>query len=180
MECNRGHFDESLNIRSLERFLSDQGHVDITRYFPIHSKKENTAVIGSGPAGLSAAYHLARLGYHVTIFEARSELGGMLRYGIPSYRLPKSVLESEIEKILSLGIQAKLETTAGKDVSWKDLESFDAVFISLGLQSGKTLFERDGSEDDILTGLDFLIDPQKWVLEDPQQKRLSLEVVMLP
>ena len=174
MECNRGHFDESLNIRSLERFLSDQGHVDITRYFPIHSKKENIAVIGSGPAGLGAAYHLARLGYHVTIFEAKSELGGMLRYGIPSYRLPKSILESEIEKILSLGIQAKLETTAGKDVSWKDLESFDAVFISLGLQSGKTLFESDGSEDDILTGLDFLIDPRKWALEDPQQKTLII------
>jgi NADPH-dependent glutamate synthase beta subunit-like oxidoreductase/Pyruvate/2-oxoacid:ferredoxin oxidoreductase delta subunit len=174
MECNRGDFDEPLTIRSLERFLSDQGHVDIARYFPIHSKKENIAVIGSGPAGLGAAYHLARLGYRVTIFEAKSELGGMLRYGIPSYRLPKSILESEIEKILSLGIQAKLETTAGKDVSWKDLESFDAVFISLGLQSGKTLFESDGSEDDILTGLDFLIDPRKWSLEDPQQKTLII------
>jgi NADPH-dependent glutamate synthase beta subunit-like oxidoreductase/Pyruvate/2-oxoacid:ferredoxin oxidoreductase delta subunit len=173
-ECNRGHFDESLTIRSLERFLSDHGHVDIPRYFPIHSKKETVAVIGSGPAGLGAAYHLARLGYRVTIFEAKSELGGMLRYGIPSYRLPPSILESEIEKILSLGIQAKLETTAGKDVSWKDLESFDAVFISPGLQSGKTLFESDGSKDDILTGLDFLIDPRKWALEDPQQKTLII------
>ena len=173
MECNRRHFDESINIRSMERFLSDQGHADITKYIPIHSKKENIAVIGSGPAGLGAAYHLARLGYRVTIFEEKSELGGMLRYGIPSYRLPKSILEREIEKILTLGIQAKVETAAGKDVSWKDLESFDAVFISIGLQSGKTFFESDET-DDILTGLDFLNDPQKWASKDPQQKTVII------
>jgi NADPH-dependent glutamate synthase beta subunit-like oxidoreductase len=174
MECNRGNFDEPINTRSFERFLSDHGQVDLKGDISIHSKKGKTAVIGSGPAGLSAGYHLARLGYHVTLFEAKSELGGMLRYGIPSYRLPRSILDSEIERIHSLGIQIGLETTLGKDLTWKDLESFDAVFISIGLQSGKILFETDGSEDDILTGVDFLADPQKWSLEDDTQKTLII------
>ncbi len=173
-ECIRGSFDESINTRSFERFLSDHGQVDIKRDVSIHSKKERIAVVGSGPAGLTAAYHLAILGYHITLFEAKSELGGMLRYGIPCYRLPRSILDSEVERIHSLGIQTRLETTVGKDLSWKDLESFDAVFISMGLQSGTTLFDTDGSEGDILTGLDFLADPQRWSLEDDTQKTLII------
>ncbi|MBC8443539.1 MAG: FAD-dependent oxidoreductase [Deltaproteobacteria bacterium] len=87
-QCNRSQFDESLNIRSLERFVADQAQFDITQDLILPSKNKKIAVIGSGPAGLSAAYHLTRLGYHVTLIEARSKLGGMLRYGIPPYRLP--------------------------------------------------------------------------------------------
>jgi len=174
LDCNRKNFDDSVNIRSLERFLSDHGQVDIKSEFPIHSKKEKIAVIGSGPAGLSASYHLARIGYSVSLFETRSEIGGMLRYGIPSYRLPRSILDREIERILSLGIETHLNTTIGKDPKWKDLESFDAVFLSPGLQSGKTLFETEASKDFILTGLDFLENPQKFSLEEEKEKILII------
>jgi NADPH-dependent glutamate synthase beta subunit-like oxidoreductase len=173
-ECNRGQFDEPVNIRSFERFLSDHGRVDIKKDVGIYSKKERIAVIGSGPGGLSAAYHLARLGYHITLFEARRELGGMLRYGIPSYRLPRSIIDREIERILSLGIEVRLQTTIGQDIGWKELESFDAIFVSIGLQLGKIPFEIDGSGNSILTGLDFLADPPKWPLGKGSPKTLII------
>jgi NADPH-dependent glutamate synthase beta subunit-like oxidoreductase len=173
-ECNRENFDEPVNIRSFERFLSDHGQVDIKKDVPIHSRKGKIAIVGSGPAGLSASYHLARLGYEVTLFEAKSELGGMLRYGIPSYRLPRSILDHEIERILRLGIHTHLNTTIGKGLDWKELESFDAVFISIGLQLGKALFETDDLDDFILSGVDFLVDPQKWFLEDKTQRTLVI------
>lgn len=174
VECNRGDFDESVNIRSLERFLSDRGQVDVRENVPIHSREQTIAVIGSGPAGLSAAYHLARSGYRVTIFEGRPELGGMLRYGIPSYRLPRAVVDREIERIVSLGIQTRPSTTVGKEVSWKDLELFDAIFLSVGLQSGKIPFEAEAPGKDILTGLDFLAHPQQWDLDDESLKTLII------
>jgi NADPH-dependent glutamate synthase beta subunit-like oxidoreductase len=174
LECNRKDFDDSVNIRSFERFLSDHVHVDIKNEVPIHSKKEKIAVIGSGPAGLSASYHLARSGYSVSLFEARREIGGMLRYGIPSYRLPRPILDREIERILSLGIGTHLDTEIGKDLRWNDLESFDAVFISTGLQLGKMLFEKEVSEDLILTGLDFLANPQEFGLEEEEEKILII------
>ena len=174
VECNRGSFDESINIRSFERFLADHGRADITKDVPLHSRKETVAVIGSGPAGLSAAYHLARLGYRVTILEARSELGGMLRYGIPAYRLPRSILDREIDRIRFLGVETQLETSVGGELSWSELKTFHAIFISVGMQSGKVLFETDGVDEHVTTGLDFLADPHQWPLEDAGLKTLIL------
>jgi NADPH-dependent glutamate synthase beta subunit-like oxidoreductase/Pyruvate/2-oxoacid:ferredoxin oxidoreductase delta subunit len=173
-ECNRGNFDEPVGVRGLERFVSDHGNADITADGAAGSKKEEIAVIGSGPAGLSASYHLARLGYHVTLFEAMPELGGMLRYGIPPYRLPRSILEREIKRILSLGVHAQLENTAGKDISWKELRSFDAIFLSVGLQAGKSIPELNAHGAAVITGLDFLADPWRWSLEDDRKKVLII------
>ena len=173
-ECSRGNFDECISIRSFERFIADHGQMDIRGDVPVHSRKEKIAVIGSGPAGLSTAYHMARLGYQVTIFEGRSEIGGMLRYGIPSYRLPRSVLDRDIQRIQSLGIDIQGNTTVGKEVSWKELASFGAIFLAVGLQSGKILFEPFGVESAVITGVEFLADPQKWSLDESTQKTLII------
>ncbi len=162
MDCNRKDFDYPVNIRSFERFLSDHARVDVREEISTDAKKKRIAVIGSGPAGLSASYHLARLGYSVSLFEARHEIGGMLRYGIPSYRLPRAILDREIERILSLGIETHLDTDVGKILNWSEFESFDAVFISPGFQLGKMLFKKEASKNLILTGLDFLANPRKF------------------
>jgi NADPH-dependent glutamate synthase beta subunit-like oxidoreductase len=173
-ECNRGNFDEPIGIRSLERFASEHGKADISGDLLAGSNKGEIAVIGSGPAGLSACYHLARFGYRVTLFEARPELGGMLRYGIPRYRLPRSVLDREISRILSLGIHTQLDTTVGEDISWEELRSFDALFLSVGLQGGESLPDLNAPGTAIITGLDLLADPGRWSLEDDTNKALII------
>jgi NADPH-dependent glutamate synthase beta subunit-like oxidoreductase/Pyruvate/2-oxoacid:ferredoxin oxidoreductase delta subunit len=161
-ECNRKRLDEGINIRGLERFVSDHGAIDPVRDIRIHSRKEKVAVVGSGPAALSAAYHLARRGYPVTLFEGRAELGGMLRYGIPSYRLPRGVLDRDIRRILSLGIDVRTGATVGKNLDWADLQSYDAVFMAMGLQSGRSLRLAGDEKNGGVTGLAFLADPRQW------------------
>ena len=170
-KCNRGKYDDPINIRSFERFLADRGSVDLT---PAPKSGKRVAVIGSGPAGLSAAYHLARMGHEITIFEARPELGGMLRYGIPSFRLPRAVLDKEIGRILRLGVKTKLNTRVGDDLDWNELVGYDAAFISIGLDQGKKLFESSSLKHRIFTGLDFLADPEQSPLKDAGQKTLII------
>jgi len=155
--CNRKEFDEATSINALERFLGDQAFQSGKRFpSPKEKKKEKVAIIGSGPAGLSCAYHLASLGYGVTLFEAQDKLGGVLRYGIPSYRLPKEVLDQEIDNILSLGVEAKTGAPVGTEVKWEELRKFDAVFVAAG--AWKSLPLKIPGEDvaGVMSGLEFL------------------------
>lgn len=155
--CNRKEYDEATAIHALERFVGDQA-VSAGKTFspPSERKGKKVAIIGSGPAGLSCAYHLASMGYGAILFEAEAKLGGMLRYGIPAYRLPKDVLEQEIGHILGLGIEAKTETRVGREVKWEELEKFDAVFVAAGAWKSNPLRVPGEDAAGVISGLEFL------------------------
>jgi len=135
--CRRNMIDDALNIRGLKRYAVDNaGDVPQPECAPATGK--TVAVIGGGPGGLSAAYYLALMGHKVTVFEQRKQLGGMLRYGIPSYRFPRELLDKEINSILSLGIEVFTQTNVGKDISFKEIhDKFDSVYISIGAHTDK-------------------------------------------
>ena len=124
--------DDPVNIRGLKRFAVEMAG-DVPLPVPAVSTGKKVAVIGGGPCGISAAYYLTLMGHEVTIFEQRKKLGGMLRYGIPNYRLPRKVLDEEIEQLLSLGIKVKTGVTIGENPSIVDLRNeYDAVYIAIG------------------------------------------------
>ncbi len=141
--CSIGHRGEPLSIRWLKRYIADQ--IPSTEYNRIltqdgvENKNKKIAIIGAGPAGLSATYYLSNLGYKVTIFEKLPAAGGMMRYGIPEYRLPYDQLDKDIDYILSLGAEIKCNTTIGKDISFEQLhKDFDIVYIATGLHEGRS------------------------------------------
>jgi NADPH-dependent glutamate synthase beta subunit-like oxidoreductase len=155
--CNRKEYDEPTAINALERFIGDTAYQSGKRLCPpAEKKKEKVAVIGSGPAGLSCAYHLASLGYGVTLFEALPRLGGMLRYGIPAYRLPKDILDQEIEQILALGVESKTNCRVGKDVNWEELKRFEAVFVAAGAWRSMPLNVPGEDSAGVMSGVTFL------------------------
>jgi formate dehydrogenase beta subunit len=157
--CRRGEVNEPISICSLKRsaFEKDDGHwKQYLKTAPPTGK--SVAIVGSGPAGLTAAYYLARNGHHVTIFEAQPEPGGMLRYGIPAYRLPKEVLKKEIDEIRALGVEIKNDTRIGRDISYHDIQSdgCPALFVSAGTQLSKRI-DLEGKElNNVRWGVDFL------------------------
>ena len=157
--CVRQQTDEALAIPKIKRFAADmavkQGlKVSVQKEPP---KNQRVAVVGGGPGGLAAAYHLALMGYQPTVFEELPKLGGMLRYGIPAYRLPRDILDQEIQFILDVGVEAKTNVRVGRDVTMSQLvEEFDAVFIAVGAHQNLTLGIQGEELEGVRGGAEFL------------------------
>ena len=137
--CRRGTLDEPIAIRRLKRFATEQGKLPPVAP-PVNKRDQKVAIVGGGPAGMSAAYYLARLGYNVTVFEAMPVPGGMMAIGIPEYRLPRTALRAEIDRIVGLGVELKLDSAMGRDFTLADLEAkYDAVFLATGASRSRKL-----------------------------------------
>jgi NADPH-dependent glutamate synthase beta subunit-like oxidoreductase len=153
--CNRAFFDDAVNIHAVERMLGDL-EPEVRTPVAARTRKERVAIVGSGPAGLACAYHLARLGYAVEIFEADPEPGGALRYGIPEYRLPRNVLVREIERIRAQGVGIHCDARVGGNLAWKEIEAHDAVFLASGARVSRPLELAGQNVRDVRPGLEFL------------------------
>lgn len=156
--CNRQYLDETVGICSLERYVGDQA-LDENWAFPKPAVEhdKSVAVVGGGPAGLSAAYQLRRLGLQVTVFEQRGELGGLMRHGIPAYRLDKKILDGEIDRIVAMGVTVEMNAEVGDVDSLKKLrENFDAVYMATGATRSKTLPVLDYAAPYVMDSADFL------------------------
>lgn len=160
--CPVGHEGDPLAIRWLKRAIVDR--IPRERYREILGDEvvengKKVAIVGAGPGGMSAAYYLRRQGYGVTVFEAQERAGGMLRYGVPSYRLPDDQLDKDIEYIRSLGVEVRFKTHIGKDVQFAELmEQYDAVFVSIGLNVPSKLRVNGEEHPRVLSGLQVLDD----------------------
>lgn len=159
--CRRKMVEEPVNIAALKAFAAD---LDLQADDPFQADKEpatgkTVAIIGGGPAGLTAGYFLAQRGHSPEIFEAMPKAGGMLRYGIPQYRLPKEVLDQEIDLIKAMGVEIHCNTKIGKDITFEELENkFDAVYIAIGAWESSPMRCPGEEAQGVLGGIDFLID----------------------
>ena len=187
--CRRGAIDAPISIRALKRFVTEQYGVEsvhpdtqdrlrkelvsegnrYTGHLPVHpvsaapgaaaAAKRKVAVIGAGPAGLSAAHDLALLGYSVTVFEAAEEPGGMMRFGIPEYRLPRTLIRSEIDRIAALGVDIRLGQPLAEGFGLKELraQGYESVFLSVGVSKGRDLQVPGVELDGVVKAVDFLL-----------------------
>ncbi len=164
--CTRGLFDKPINIDAVKKFIAEQDLNELSRYIPpvvIPSNveknwKQKIAIIGAGPAGLSCAYYLATKGYKPTVFEKNEKPGGMMRYGIPSYKLEKDVIDAEIDVIRQLGVEIKCGIEVGKDITIADLrkEGFEAFYLAIGRQVGRLPGIENENAKNTFTAIDFL------------------------
>jgi NADPH-dependent glutamate synthase beta subunit-like oxidoreductase len=156
--CNRNEVEDFVGINSVEHFLGEWA-IQNKLAFPQPAERtgKKVAVVGGGPAGLSVAYQLARKGHSVTIFDEREHLGGMMRYGIPGFRTPREVLDAEIQRILDLGVETRMNCRIGTDVTLEQIRAdFDAVFLGLGAQAGRALAVEGAEAPNCVTATSFL------------------------
>jgi len=155
--CNRVKVDEAVGINSVERFLGDEAIRRDWRFeTPAQKSGKRVLIVGAGPSGLSAAYHLARLGHTVSIYEAGPVAGGMMRFGIPKYRLPRDVLDTEVNRILDLGVQLKLNSKVDRIVDTMKAGKFDAAFLAVGAHIAKRAYIPAGEAAKILDAVQVL------------------------
>lgn len=154
--CRRAMVDDAINICGLKRFAVDHAKAEPAKI--LYEKTGKTVgIIGGGPGGLTAAYYLAQMGHKVTVYEQRPKLGGMLRYGIPDYRLPQEVLERDIEHILTTGINVITDVSIGRDVTMEDIQkSYDAVYISIGAHNDKKLGIEGEDAENVVSAVSLL------------------------
>jgi NADPH-dependent glutamate synthase beta subunit-like oxidoreductase/CO/xanthine dehydrogenase FAD-binding subunit len=168
--CRRGEFDEPISVKSVERFVGDYILENASQLIkgPRSETKMSVAIVGSGPAGLSAAYYLRKLGHSVTVFEKMEEAGGLLIYGIPPYRLPKAVVGRQVKALESTGIKFKLGVNVGKGTIEEFMRSFDAVFLACGAWSERPAGVK--GEKLIMSGFEFLRNSNIGVRKVPGEK----------
>ncbi len=156
--CNRNDVDDHVGINAVEQYIGDTALKQGYRFDPPAKETgRKVAVIGGGPAGLSAAYQLRRRGHKPTIIEEKAQLGGMLRYGVPRYRVPADVLDGEVRRILDMGVEVRANCRVGKDISLEDLaRDYDAVFWGIGTQIGRKLPIPGADASNCVDGIEFL------------------------
>lgn len=173
--CRRNMIDDAVNIRGLKRYA-----VDHAGYVPHPACAEETgktvAIVGGGPSGLSAAYYLALMGHKVTVYEKRAKLGGMLRYGIPAYRLPREILDAETASLLSVGIDAKVNVDVGDEITFDELRSrYDALYLALGAHTDK----KTGIEGEDAEGVMSAVEMLREIGDDHMPDFRGKEIVVI-
>lgn len=162
MNCRRNFVDEAAAIDHVKRFIADIDLNSPDRYFPEVKKDtgKRVAIIGAGPAGLSCAYYLRQEGHEIDIYDSKPKAGGMLRWGIPQYRLPEEIIDKEVEGITKLGVTIHLNNALGRDFSIDDLfdRGYDSIFLGLGAQASSSMHVENENTEGVLSGIDFLED----------------------
>ncbi|MBU1775078.1 MAG: NAD(P)-binding protein [Gammaproteobacteria bacterium] len=157
--CNRNEVEDHVGINSVEHFLGEYAIANKLKFVKpdVKSSGKKVAILGGGPAGLSCAYQLVKMGHDVTVFDEHEQLGGMMRYGIPGFRTPREVLDAEIQRILDLGVKTRLKTRVGSDITMDQInKEFNAVFLGMGAQAGRALPIADSAAPNVVTATAFL------------------------